>query len=165
LRACRTAAGEEEHVLDALLEAGRIVGEQDHRPRRAHAEQADARPDVECARDAIFARGQEDDARPAPARSSVERLLDRRAVVGLAVANTLDGHGGWIVRRGEICGRARPGRRGTGEEACRGQQGDMGVSAAHLSLLSSRAGHFPAIGGRRSGDTRDHGRISIRLRG
>ena len=101
------AAGEHQHMGDAALETGRVRAEQDHRPLCADAEQAHPRPQEQRAADAVGSGGQEDDAAAAGRRGLIDRLLDRGAVIGAAVAHALHRHGAGLVGGGHIDGWRR----------------------------------------------------------
>ena len=81
------AAGEEDHVAGRLLVlvAGRAVPEHERGPPRAVADHPDARPDVKRRGEPVATFRNEDDALARRLLHRVDRLLDRRGVVGRAV--------------------------------------------------------------------------------
>ena len=113
LRRCSAAigtrAGEEQHVRHAGLEAGGRRTEHDHRPRLADPEQPDARPDEDRPRYPVAAGGEEYDPLAAlGTRRGIDRTLERRGIVGHAVALPTHRHRAGIGG----CGQERRARRG-----------------------------------------------------
>src|SRR5215472_15470178 len=104
------STGEEKHVANTLLVAGRIIGEHEGRTACTVADHTHARPDINRAGDAIASFRDKDNAFSILGFDSVDCRLNSSAVVGRAVCfyremlfRKINGLGivepKWIVRR------------------------------------------------------------------
>src|ERR1017187_408944 len=90
----RRTRGELQHIparaekLVALLVAGRIGTKHKYGPVRAIADQPDARPQVDGARDPVSPLGDEDDATTRRSGRVINRGLDRRRIVGHTIGRS-----------------------------------------------------------------------------
>ena len=128
------AASEHQHMGDAPLKSGRVRAKEDDGSLRAYAEKPHAGIEEQCPADAIGAGGQENDTAPG-SRGLVDRLLDRGAVIGAAVAYALHRHGTRLVRGRHIDGWRRQHRL----RACQAQQHRCAGSAQSVfhAMLST----------------------------
>ena len=83
--AVRARAGEENHVGGTLLKTRRVGGEDEGGALGAIADQADARPDVNCLGEAIAAGGDEEDALIGGFLNFIDGLLQGDGIVGGAI--------------------------------------------------------------------------------
>ena len=128
------AAAKDDHRRYALLETRRVRAQQDDRTRRADAIDAHAGGHDEGAADAIGARRQEDHAMARLVARAVERLLDRIAVVGAAVAPPGDRDGARFLRRLGKDRRARRPRLVPARQCRRRQQRRHDAASDHHRL-------------------------------